>query len=418
MKKHKPDIALIRKYLNGELSPREMYDLERQAQDDPMLMDVMMGMEQGEASVHHANLSEIRQRIEQRVQHGTTKRIITWKPWAVAASVVFVLALGGLWVFREQPAEHYIVQQTPKQEETLPPARSEAATEASAPEKPATSDKPSVSASPSSKPTPTLVAERLAEQETDTHSTRLAALLDSTNRAEALAYQQPDKMLATRSARSKQEAPIEVQAEALSDRVAGVRVSSKQPHILEKQSAITGIVVDKITNEPLPGATVKLGEADQATITDSNGRFTIQANPRLQSLEASLIGYRQQHIDLTDRDSLTIMLEQDEHALSEIVVVGYARSKKNADITEPTPFVGWKQYNQYLREHARSEGDKKGTIILAFIVDSSGNPTDIRIIKGLNDTLNEKAIQLVRDGSKWQIGNNQEQEVNLKIRFR
>lgn len=344
MKKHKPDIALIRKYLNGELTPREMYELERQAQDDPMLMDVMMGMEQGETGMHRTNLSEISQHIQQRAQQGKTKRIMMWKPWAVAASVVFVLALGGLWVFREQPAEHYIAQQIPKQAETLPLARSEATTEAPTPEKPAASDSPSASVSPSSAPTPPFVAERLAEQETDIHSTRLAALADVAdtsvyNLQDALAYQQPNKKLVAMSARSRLDSSGEVQAQALAGRAAAVQ------------------------------------------------------------------------------DSLTITKEADEHALDEMVVAGYDHRKK-AHVTKPTPLVGWKHYNQYLREHARSEGNKKGTITLTFIVDSSGSPTNIRIVKGLSDALNEKAIKLLRDGSKWQMGSDEGQEVNLKIRFR
>lgn len=429
MKKHKPDIALIRKYLNGALSPREMYELERQAQDDPMLMDVMMGMEQGEAGVHRTRLSEINHHIQQRIQQGKAKRIIAWKPWAAAASVVFVLALGGLWLFREKPAEHYIAQQPTKGAETVRPTHGEATTATPAPEKPTANARPSASALPPTNPTPPQVAERLAEQEADTRSTRLAALAnvedttvydssDTSDHVEALAYKQLDNMLAIQSARSKQDTPIEVQANALSGRAAGIHASGKQPHRLKERSVITGIVVDEATNEPLPGARVKIGKADKTTITDSSGRFTIQATPRPHTLEAELIGYRQQHIYVTDSDSLTIMLAQDEHALSELVVVGYGGNKKNVDTTAPAPLVGWKEYNQYLREYARSEGDKRGTITLAFIVDGSGTPANIRIVKGLSDALNEKAIRLLRDGSKWQMGNDQEQEVNIKIRFR
>ena len=59
------DIAYLKKYVNGELSPTEMYALEREAQRDPMLADILMGieMDQNKTVITTIN-NQIAQRIE------------------------------------------------------------------------------------------------------------------------------------------------------------------------------------------------------------------------------------------------------------------------------------------------------------------------------------------------------------------
>ena len=94
MKNKHPDILLIRKYLRGELPAREMHMLEKRAQEDPMLMDMMIGMDSGDEEMHASNLSAIDQLIKQRVPNKQTRKIKVWRTWlAAAASVVFVVAL-------------------------------------------------------------------------------------------------------------------------------------------------------------------------------------------------------------------------------------------------------------------------------------------------------------------------------------
>ena len=113
MKNNKPDISLIRKYLNGELDASAMYQLERQAQDDPMLMDVMMGMEMGNMNRDGAHLAEIGQRIKNRVGEKRSLKLIPWKTWTVAASLIFALGFITFQLFRK-PEEVRIAKQRTK----------------------------------------------------------------------------------------------------------------------------------------------------------------------------------------------------------------------------------------------------------------------------------------------------------------
>ena len=42
---NRPDIAQLRRYVRGELSPQQMHEVERAAEADESLMDVLLGIE-------------------------------------------------------------------------------------------------------------------------------------------------------------------------------------------------------------------------------------------------------------------------------------------------------------------------------------------------------------------------------------
>lgn len=100
MSAKKPNISQIRKYLNGELDARAMYELERQAHNDPFLMDVIKGMESSDAD-HQPNLNAIDQ---------DRKRVIPlYRLWPVAACLLIALGIGGWWLTREAPVHRVAV---------------------------------------------------------------------------------------------------------------------------------------------------------------------------------------------------------------------------------------------------------------------------------------------------------------------
>lgn len=66
-------IIRIQRYLNGELSQEEMYQLERDALDDPFLQDALDGYREANA-VDHGQLSLLQQRLATRVAGQQEKR--------------------------------------------------------------------------------------------------------------------------------------------------------------------------------------------------------------------------------------------------------------------------------------------------------------------------------------------------------
>ena len=99
----------------------------------------------------------------------------------------------------------------------------------------------------------------------------------------------------------------------------------------EKKTAVrtvSGIVVDKVTNEPVIGASVVIKGTTQGTVTDFDGNFSLDAATG-QYLQISYLGYEtyEQRVS-TNSDSYRIALSESAEQLDEVVVVGYGAQKK------------------------------------------------------------------------------------------
>lgn len=99
-------------------------------------------------------------------------------------------------------------------------------------------------------------------------------------------------------------------------------------HVVHAQMEVRGTVLDAM-GEPIIGATIVVEGANQGTITDFDGMFTIPATADDQ-LTISSVGYISQTVKATP--SLTITLQEDVVALETVVVIGYGTARKS-DLT-------------------------------------------------------------------------------------
>ena len=94
---------------------------------------------------------------------------------------------------------------------------------------------------------------------------------------------------------------------------------------------VQGQVVDQ-DGQPLIGATVRLKGAQAGTVTDFDGKFTLDV-PQNATLLVSYIGFKDREFAVRGRANLgEIQLESDDNVLDQVVVVGYGTQKK-ADLT-------------------------------------------------------------------------------------
>ncbi|GAB2698444.1 TonB-dependent receptor [Mucilaginibacter koreensis] len=110
------------------------------------------------------------------------------------------------------------------------------------------------------------------------------------------------------------------------------------------QTVFTGKVLDE-TNQPLPGATVRVKETGQSTVSDGNGTFRL-SNITLPSItiSVSFIGYDATETLLTQGKAATVQLRPSSRNLTDVVVVGYGTSRKS-DLTGSISTVGSKDLN-------------------------------------------------------------------------
>jgi len=101
---------------------------------------------------------------------------------------------------------------------------------------------------------------------------------------------------------------------------------------------IVGKVLDE-TGQGLPGVTIVVKNTQLGTTTDVDGSFRIEAPTEKTVLVFSFVGYLTQEIEVNDAGPLSISLQPDAKALSEVVVVGYGVVKKR-DLTGSVASIG------------------------------------------------------------------------------
>jgi TonB-linked SusC/RagA family outer membrane protein len=96
----------------------------------------------------------------------------------------------------------------------------------------------------------------------------------------------------------------------------------------EKSRTITGHVCDQ-GNNPIPGAAVVDKGTGTGTVTDINGRFSIDAPFGDRSFEISSLGYSSREIKVpAGKNSVDVFLSDEAMSLDALVVVGYGTQKK------------------------------------------------------------------------------------------
>lgn len=101
--------------------------------------------------------------------------------------------------------------------------------------------------------------------------------------------------------------------------------------IIIQAQTVTGQIISNDNNEPLPGVNIIEKGTTNGTVTDLNGRFSIQVNQG-STLVFSTVGYVTEEIAVEGRSVVDLVMVPDITQLQELVVVGYGVQKRS-DIT-------------------------------------------------------------------------------------
>ena len=104
-------------------------------------------------------------------------------------------------------------------------------------------------------------------------------------------------------------------------------ITVKEAGVHQQGKIVTGVVRD-VNGEPVVGANVSVKGTTNGTITDMDGKFTLEGVSADSKLSVSYIGYMAQEIVVGNKGAFEIVLKDDTQALEEVVVVGYAAQKK------------------------------------------------------------------------------------------
>lgn len=148
------------------------------------------------------------------------------------------------------------------------------------------------------------------------------------------------------------------------------------------QTSVTGLVIDK-ENEPVIGATVKVPQSGAVTVTDIDGKFTINVPKPDATLTITFVGCKT--VELPANSPLLrtgIVMEVDDQILDEVVVIGYGSVKK-ADATGSVTAIKPDELNKGNRLSVQDA--MVGKVAGVNVVPASGAPGEgatIRIRSG------------------------------------
>ena len=100
--------------------------------------------------------------------------------------------------------------------------------------------------------------------------------------------------------------------------------------ILMAQTKISGTVTD-VDKNPLPGVSVVCKSTSQGTVTNLDGKYTIEIN-KGNTLTLSLIGMQTQDIKIASQSIINVIMHESTIELDEVVAIGYGTAKKS-DLT-------------------------------------------------------------------------------------
>jgi TonB family protein len=438
------DISQIQKYLNGELDAKAMHRLEREAQDDPFLMDALEGYTQ--SGNQQAGLADLSARLNNRVDN-KVKRLIPWTAISIAAGVVGFMIVVGLFYKNGNVGK-------PPQTAQLQQVKPNADSVKTLSEVPVINQKQALAIlKPAS--TPVVHApERVlfAKRTQSKYKQDSAGLASSFKGADqnTVGYSNAaprkdsvplDEMVMGYIAREKDSTSFPetvavsklASSRSLNVKARGVTITER-PGIRQENNAyvlgelatkvpaakpLTGVVVSRADGLPLPGVSVKVVGKTTATQTDVNGKFALPGVDNKETLAFSYIGFNTKELNTKAKDSLKVELDVNASSLNEVVVVSPNKYKAGEASAKAHPRDGWSSYQNYLKQNALlPAGSKTGTVKLKFTVNANGNIENIVVIKSLSPVANEQAIAIVRNGPQW-IGNtnSKPEVVTLQVKF-
>lgn len=145
----------------------------------------------------------------------------------------------------------------------------------------------------------------------------------------------------------------------------------------QKQKAVTGKVTDT-SGMPVPGVSVIVKGTTTGTITDMDGKFSLDVQGDNRILLFSFVGMKSQEIPVEGKTSFSVVMEEETIGLEEVVAVGYGTQTKR-EISGSVTNVSEKSFNKGV---TRTGVDLlKGKVAGLTITNGSGDITKDQTIR-------------------------------------
>ncbi len=159
---------------------------------------------------------------------------------------------------------------------------------------------------------------------------------------------------------------------------------------------LNGVVKDE-KNEPIVGASVVIKGTTRGTITNINGQFEIMAPGPESVLQFLLVGYQNYETRVGSNSFFNIVMELDNKALEEVIVVGYGVQKKK-DLTGAVSSIGSDMFAERKETQVSQalQGAMSGVMVSRSGANGAMGSADIKI-RGIT-TIGDSNPLIIVDG--------------------
>lgn len=396
----------IERYLQQQMSAREMHEFEKAMMEDPFLADAMEGYSRSNFPKAAKHLAAIENKI---LGQNTKVKVLpirqrkrTW--WQVAA-IIFLLIGAALVTFQ--------LNNTTTENVTKPIAATQEKTILASTDSIGPID--AVQTMPAPFPGKNLLAANKKNSPIIIEPTKTEA-------ASPVIIVADSSLVAVTEVASANEAEMNA-LQTTGKAEAKMNARSMTAALAPATYEYKGRVLDP-AGEPLPFASIKAEGTNMGTVTDAKGNFQLKMPDSTVTLSVQSIGYAVANVKLRSQSSTkNITLQEDNMGLSEVVVTGLSSRKKNKinSIQSSTaePIGGWNSFNEYLNAEldslrASSSYNPQPNVNLEFSIDKEGKPTNIVITNPISKPLLEKTSEIIRNGPRWRT-TDKKAKVKMKI---
>ena len=163
------------------------------------------------------------------------------------------------------------------------------------------------------------------------------------------------------------------------------------------QINVSGTVTDATDNSPLIGVSVLVKGSQQGTLTNDQGKFSLQVPDGNTVLVLSYFGFATQELTVGSQTEFNVAMNAAQNYLDEVVVIGYGTVKKS-DLTGAVSTITAKSFEN--QPVTRVEDALQGRAAGVTVAKANGQPgSNFKVrIRGVNSITGNNSPLIVVDG--------------------
>jgi TonB-linked SusC/RagA family outer membrane protein len=168
-----------------------------------------------------------------------------------------------------------------------------------------------------------------------------------------------------------------------------------------QNKTLTGTVISSEDNQPLPGVNVVVKGTTQGTITDFDGKFTLNVSADAEALVFSFMGMQTQEVPIGSTTTFNVTLDPESIGMDEVVVVAYGTSKKSSFTGSATQVKGSELEKMKVSDVSKALEGKVAGVQMTSTSGTPGSSGKI-LIRGIGSISASQEPLIVVDGVPYE----------------